>query len=127
MVGNYHGNNYFECESDEDRNNTLKYSKNILMDFDHTWKISKIIWKKLYLEIQLTLAISFMSCEDSYEERVMHSKSDNKEIKIKDQADEGVKKVSESLLSKYQIGSEKNTKGGSFISDCVDILHYKCY
>ena len=36
MVGNFHGNNYIECENNEDRNKVLKHSKNVLMEFDHT-------------------------------------------------------------------------------------------
>ena len=39
-------------------------------------------------KIQLTIAINFMSSKDNDEERVMHLKSDNKEIMINDKADE---------------------------------------
>ena len=38
-------------------------------------------------KIQLTIAIDFISSKDKDEERVMHSKSDNEEIKINDKAD----------------------------------------
>ena len=38
-------------------------------------------------KIQLTIAIDFISSRDKDEERVMHSKSDNEEIKINDKAD----------------------------------------
>ena len=38
-------------------------------------------------KIQLTIAIDFIYSKDKDEERVMHSKSDNEEIKINDKAD----------------------------------------
>ena len=38
-------------------------------------------------KIQLTIAIDFISSKDKDEERVMHSKNDNEEIKINDKAD----------------------------------------
>ena len=47
------------------------------------------MWK-----IQLTITINYISCDDdrdNYEERVMHSKSDNIEIIISDEADEVIK------------------------------------
>ena len=40
-------------------------------------------------KIQLTIAINFISSKDNYEERLMHSKSDN--IMIDDEADEVTK------------------------------------
>ena len=45
--------------------------------------------KKSYTcKIQLTIANNFISSTDSDEERAIHSKSDNKEIMINDEADE---------------------------------------
>ena len=44
-------------------------------------------------EIQLTKAINFISSTDNYEERVMHSKSDNIEIMINDKANEVIKNL----------------------------------
>ena len=41
--------------------------------------------------IQLTISNNFISSIDNYEERVMHSKSDNTEIMINDEADQVVK------------------------------------
>ena len=55
------------------------------------------------LEIQLTIAISFVSSKDTDEERIIHSKSDNIEVKINDEANEVIKELFESLLSRYQI------------------------
>ena len=55
------------------------------------------------LEIQLTIAISFVSSKDTDEERIIHSKSENIEVKINDEANEVIKELFESLLSRYQI------------------------
>ena len=57
-------------------------------------------------KIQLTTAINFISSKDIDKERVMHSKS-------------------ESLLSRYQIGSEILMRGSDFIFDSVQLLYYK--
>ena len=48
--------------------------------------------------IQLTIAINFMSFKDTDGECLVHSKSDNIEIMINDKADE--------VISRYQIGLE---------------------
>ena len=40
------------------------------------------MWK-----IQLTIAIDFISSKDNDEERIMHSKSDDKEIMINDKVE----------------------------------------
>ena len=65
---------------------------NKLKKFD-TWKI------------QLTIANNFISYVDNNEERVMHSKSDNIEIMINDEADEVIEKLFESLKNRYQVVS----------------------
>ena len=66
-----------------------------------------------------------MSFKDNDEDRVMHSKSDNIEIVINDEADKIIEKLFLSLLSTYQIRLETSMKGGDFIFDCVHWLHYK--
>ena len=50
------------------------------------------------MEIQLTIANNFISSLDNNEEHVMHSKSDNIEIMINDEAN----KVIDSLKNRYQ-------------------------
>ena len=47
-------------------------------------------------KIQLTMAINFISSIDNDEERVMHSKSDNIEIMVNDEADEVIKELFDS-------------------------------
>ena len=73
------------------------------------------------MEIQLTIAINFISSKDNDEERVMHSNSDNIEIMNNDRA------VFQSFLSRYQIGFETSMRDSNFIFDCVYLLCYKCH
>ena len=56
----------------------------------------------------------------------MHSKSDNKEIMIYDKADEIIKELFESFVSRYQIGLETSMKGSDSIFGCLHSLYYKC-
>ena len=53
-------------------------------------------------KIQLTIAINFISSIGNDKERVMHSKSDNKEITINNEADEVIKMIFKSLKNTYQ-------------------------
>ena len=50
------------------------------------------------MEIQLTLAINFMSSKYNDEERVMRSKSDNIEIMNNDKENEVIEELFQSLL-----------------------------
>ena len=52
-------------------------------------------------KIQLTISNNFISSLDNDEERVMHSKSDNIEIMINDEADEVMEQLFDSLQNKY--------------------------
>ena len=49
------------------------------------------------------------------------------EIMINDKVNEVIEKLFQSLLSRYQIGLQKSTKGSDFVFDCVHILYYKCH
>ena len=51
----------------------------------------------------------------------MHSNSDNIETMIGGETDEIIKELFESILQRYQKGSEESMKG----SDGVDLLYYK--
>ena len=77
------------------------------------------MWK-----IQLTIANNFISSIDNDEERVMHSKSDNLEIMINDEADEDIKGLFDSLKNRYQSNLE-SIKGSEFVFIYVHLLYYK--
>ena len=56
----------------------------------------------------------------------MHSKSDNIEIMINDEADEVIKELFDSLKNRYQNNLE-SMKGSQFFFDYVQLLYYKCH
>ena len=64
-----------------------------------------------------------MSCKDTNEEYVIHSKGDNIEIMITNKADEVIEELFQSHLFIYQIGLETSTKGGDFIFGCLHLLY----
>ena len=76
-------------------------------------------------EIQLTIAINFISPKDVDEEHIMHSKSNNIEFVLFDNANEVVDELFKSLLSRYQICLETLVKGSDFIFNSVELLYYK--
>ena len=91
-VNNFWSNNYIEYKRNDDKNKILSveeyldkikpYLRGIINDLkqSHTWNI------------QLTTTINFISSkDDNDEEHVMHSKSDNIEIMISNEADEVIK------------------------------------
>ena len=67
-----------------------------------------------------------MSSLDNDEERVMHSKSDNKEIMINDEADEIIEGLFDSLKNRYQNNLE-SIRGREYVFDYVHLMYYKCH
>ena len=63
-------------------------------------------------------------CKTPDEERVMHSKSDNIEIIINDEADEFIKELFGSLKNRYQ-NTLKVMKDNEFVFNYVHSLYYK--
>ena len=53
-------------------------------------------------EIELTIAINFISSKDSDDTRTMHTKSNNVEIMIGSETDEIIEDLFESFLQKYK-------------------------
>ena len=74
-----------------------------------------------------TFAINFVSSKDNEEEQIMHSKSDNIEIMINDEADEVIQVLFQSLLFRYQIGLEILMKGSEFVFDRVQLVYHNCH
>ena len=44
-----------------------------------------------------------------------------------DKANEVIKELFESLLSRYQIGSETLMKGSNIVFNLIQLLYYKCH
>ena len=62
-------------------------------------------------KIQLTMALNFISSEDSDETRTMHAKSGNIEILIGNEINESIEQLFNSLLQRYQKGLEEKIRG----------------
>ena len=62
-------------------------------------------------KIQLTMAVNFISSEDSDETRTMHAKSGNIEILIGNEINESIEQLFNSLLQRYQKGLEEKIRG----------------
>ena len=75
-------------------------------------------------KIRIIIVINFISSKDVDEERVMHSKSNNIEFMLYDNANEVVNEIFQSFLSRYQIGLETSMRGGDFIFDSVQLIYY---
>ena len=81
---------------------------------------SKGEWK-----IQLTAEINFTSLKpDSDETRIMHTKSDNREIMIGSDANEVIKELFKSLLQRYQEGLPEKMRGSDFEFDGIHLWYY---
>ena len=99
-VCNFWCNSYIEYESSSDRNKTISVEEYLnktrpyLKDINNLTKSDT--WK-----IQLTIANNFFSSIDNDEERVMHSKKDNIEIMIINEAHEVIKGFFDSLKKRY--------------------------
>ena len=55
----------------------------------------------------------------------MHTKNDNIEIMIINEADETIEKLFNSLLQRYQKNLEESMQGSEFVFDSVHLLYYK--
>ena len=126
-VGNFWSNNYIEDKSKGNRKTLsveeyLNKIRPYLKDIINNLKTSDT------QKIQLTITINFISSKnDNDEECVMHSKSDNIEILINDEADEVIAELCKSLLNRYQNNLEKSMKGSEFVFDYVHLLYHKCH
>ena len=125
-TSNFWSNSYIEYESKGDRNKTLSVEKYLNKIKPYLKYITNNFKKSDTQKIKLRIASNFISSKDNDEERVMHSKSDNIEIMINDEADEVTKKLFKSLTKRYQNNLEK-MKGSEFVFNYVDFLYYKCH
>ena len=125
-MNNFWSNNYIEYESSSDRNKTLSAGEYLHKIRSYLKDIINNLKKSDTWKMQLIIAKNFISSIDNDEERVMHSKSDNIEIMINDEADEVIKELFDSLKDRYQ-NNLKSMKDSEFVFDCVHLLYYKCH
>ena len=120
-MSNFWSNNYIEYESNGDRNKTLSVEEYLNKIRPYLKEIINNLKKSDTWKIQLTIANNFISSIDNDEKCVMHSKSDNIEIMINDEADEVIKELFDSLKNRYQNNLE-SMKGRDFASSYVQLL-----
>ena len=118
--------NYTEYESKGDRNKALSVEKYLTKIRPYLQDNINDLKKSDTQKIQLTIAINFISSIDNDEEHVVHSKIDNIEIMINDEADEVIKKLFKPLKNRYQ-NSLESMKGSEFVFNFVHLLYYKCH
>ena len=123
LVKSDYNSNYIQYESKGDRILTVKeyldLTESYLADMINDHK-SKGEWK-----IQLTAEINFTSLKpDSDETRIMHTKSDNTEIRIGDDTNEVIKEFFKSFLQRYREGLQEKMRGSDFEFDGIHLLYY---
>ena len=125
-VSNFWSNNYIKYESNSDRDKTLSVEEYLDICRPYLKDIINNLKKSDTWKIQLTTENNFISSIDNAEEYVMHSKIDNIEIMINDEADKVIKELLDSLKNRYQTNLE-SMKGKEFVFDYVQFLYYKCH
>ena len=78
-------------------------------------------------EIQLTIAINFISSKDVKEEPKMQSNNNNITFTSCNDASEAVNELFESLRSRYQDNLETSMKRSNFLFDLVQLTYYNCH
>ena len=73
------------------------------------------------MENSVSKSKKFVSSTDNNEKREMHSKRDNIEIMISDEADVVTKEIFDSLKNRYQNNLE-STKGSEFVLDYINVI-----
>ena len=123
LVKSDYNNNYIKCESKGDRIITLKeyialieqYLRELINDYKN-----KEEWK-----VHLIANINFISLKPGSDEtRIMHTKSDNKEIMNGSDTDAVIEELFESFLQRYEKNLEEKMKGSEFEFDSVNFLYY---
>ena len=126
-MSNFWNNNYIEYGSNGDKNRNLSldqylnkiesYLRDIVIDLQNsdTW------------EIELRIAINFISSKDTEEERVMHSESESIKFTPYNDTSKIADELFDSLCLTYQDNLETSMRGSDFIFDSVQLMYYKCH
>ena len=126
-VNNFWSKNYIECKSNGDKNRILSVAENLDKVGPYLRDIINDLKQSDTWQIQLAITINFISSkDDNDEDHVMHSKRDDIEIMISDEADEVIKKLFDSLKNRYQ-NYLQPMRGSEFAFDNVQLLYYKCH
>ena len=123
LVKSGYNSNYTRYKSKGDKILTVKeylsLIESYLADMINDYK-SKGEWK-----VQLAAEIGFISLKpDSNEKHIMHTKSNNAEIRIGDDTNDVFKELFKSLLQRYQENLQEKMRGSDFEFDGVNLLYY---
>ena len=123
FVKSGYNNNYIQYESKGAKilsiTEYLGLIEPYLADMINDYK-SKGEWK-----IQLTAEINFTSLKpDSDEALIMHTKSDNTEIRIGSNTNDAIKELFKSFFQRYQEGLQEKMRGSEFEINDVNFMHY---
>ena len=124
LVKSGYNNNYIQYESKRDKIVTIKeqylalieqYLRELINDYKNKGE-----WK-----VKLIANINFISLKPGSDEtRIMHTRSDNKEIMHGSDADEVIEELFELFLQRYDQNLEEKMKGSDFEFDGVNFLYY---
>ena len=115
--------NYAQYESKGDKILSLKEYLDLiekyLRELLEEYKL-KGEWK-----VQLTTKVNFISLKPGSDEtRIMYTRSDNIEIMFRDDNDDIIEQLFESLLHKYEENLQNKMRGSEFEFDGVNFLYY---
>ena len=126
-VNIFWSNNYIEYKSNGDKNKILSVEEYLNNIRPYLKGIINNLKKSGTWKVELTKTINFFSSEDDNdEEHVMHSKSNNINIMISDEADEVTKKLFDTFKNRYQ-NNLVSIIGTDFVLYYVQLLYYKCH
>ena len=123
VVKRGYNNNYIQYESKGDKILTLKeylalierYLRKLINYYKNNGE-----WK-----VQLIANINLICLKPGSDEtRIMHTRSDNKEIMNDSDTDEVIEELFESFSQKYEQNLEEKMKGSEFEFDGVNFLYY---
>ena len=123
LVKRGYNNNYIEYESKGDKIFTLK--EYLALIERYLRKLINHYKNKGEWKVQLVANINFISLKPvSDETRIMHTRSDNKEIMNGSDTVEVIEEHFESFLQRYEQNLQEKIKGSDFEFDGVNFLYY---
>ena len=123
LVKSGYNGNYVQYESKGDKILTLK--EYLALTEKYLRKLINYYKNKGKWKLQLIAEIKFISLKPGSDEtRIMHTRSDNIEIKIGDDNDDIIEELFRSFLQKYEESLQNKMRGSDFEFDGVNFLYY---
>ena len=122
-VSNFWNNNHIGYKSNGDRNRNLSLGEYLNKIKPYLRDIIIYLQNSDTWEVQLTVAINFISSKDAEEECIMHPKSSNIKSTSYNDVNKVVDELFDSICSRYQGNSETSMRGSDFIFDSVQMVY----